>query len=156
MVQFAKDLLNAVASLPEDFMNVGSNIVTGIWNGISAGWDWLVGKVKDLAGSLLQGAKDALGIESPSKEFAWVGKMVDEGFAKGINDNADLVTSAMDAITDVSDVVNDMDVAGTGASAGAGTYIINVNQPVATPSEMADAIRLESQYGLILGGGLLA
>lgn len=156
MVQFAKDLLNAVASLPEDFMNVGSNIVTGIWNGISAGWDWLVGKVKDLAGSLLQGAKDALGIESPSKEFAWVGKMVDEGFAKGINDNADLVTSAMDAITDVSDVANDMDVAGTGASAGAGTYIINVNQPVATPSEMADAIRLESQYGLILGGGLLA
>lgn len=156
MVQFAKDLLNAVASLPEDFMNVGSNIVTGIWNGISAGWDWLVGKVKDLAGSLLQGAKDALGIESPSKEFAWVGKMVDEGFAKGINDNADLVTSAMDAITDVSDAVNDIDVAGTGASAGAGTYIINVNQPVATPSEMADAIRLEAQYGLILGGGLLA
>lgn len=156
MVQFAKDLLNAVAGLPDDFMEVGSNIVTGIWNGISAGWDWLVGKVKDLAGSLLQGAKDALGIESPSKEFAWVGKMVDEGFAKGINDNADLVTSAMDAITDVSDVVNDIDVAGTGASAGAGTYIINVNQPVATPSEMADAIRLESQYGLILGGGLLA
>lgn len=156
MVQFAKDLLNAVASLPEDFMNVGSNIVTGIWNGISAGWDWLVGKVKDLAGSLLQGAKDALGIESPSKEFAWVGKMVDEGFAKGINDNADLVTSAMDAITDVSDVVSDMDVTGASATAGAGTYIINVNQPVATPSEMADAIRLESQYGLILGGGLLA
>ena len=156
MVQFAKDLLDAVASLPEDFMNVGSNIVTGIWNGISAGWDWLVGKVKDLAGSLLQGAKDALGIESPSKEFAWVGKMVDEGFAKGINDNADMVTSAMDAITDVSDVVNDMDIAGAGMATGAGTYIINVNQPVATPSEMADAIRLESQYGLILGGGLLA
>lgn len=156
MLQFAKDLLGAVASLPDDFMSIGSNIVQGIWNGISAGWDWLVSSVKNLASSLFEGAKAALGIASPSKKFMWVGQMVDEGFAKGINDNADMVTSAMDAITDVSDVVNDIDVAGTGANAGAGTYIINVNQPVATPSEMADAIRLESQYGLILGGGLLA
>lgn len=156
MLQFAKDLLGAVASLPDDFMSIGSNIVQGIWNGISAGWDWLVSSVKNLASSLFEGAKAALGIASPSKKFMWVGQMVDEGFAKGINDNADMVTSAMDAITDVSGVVSDMDVTGAGATAGAGTYIINVNQPVATPSEMADAIRLESQYGLILGGGLLA
>ena len=64
---------------------VGSNIVSGIWNGISSGWDWLTGKVKSLAKSLLDGAKDALGIHSPSRLFRdLVGKMIPQGIGVGI------------------------------------------------------------------------
>ena len=62
-------VVNGVRSLPSKMAEIGSNIVSGIWNGISSGWDWLTGKVKSLAKSLLDGAKDALGIHSPSRLF---------------------------------------------------------------------------------------
>lgn len=62
-------VVNGIKALPEKMLSIGKDIVTGIWNGISSGWGWLKGKVSDLANSLLQGAKDALGIGSPSKAF---------------------------------------------------------------------------------------
>ena len=67
------------------FTDVGSNIVNGIWKGVSDGWDWLKKKVKKLAQSLLDAAKDALGIESPSKEFRdQVGKWIFPGVTMGM------------------------------------------------------------------------
>lgn len=92
---FMKNIIDGLKDLPGKVLEIGSNIVKGIWQGISDGWSWLTDSIKNLADNLLQGVKDALGIESPSKEFAWVGKMVDEGFAKGIEDNANLVDSAL-------------------------------------------------------------
>ena len=66
---------NADFSSPETFSR----------NGISSGWDWLTGKVKSLAKSLLDGAKDALGIHSPSRLFRdLVGKMIPQGIGVGI------------------------------------------------------------------------
>ena len=60
-------------------------MVNGIWGGIQAGWDWLKGKVSDLAGSLLSAAKNALGISSPSALFAQqVGLPIAQGVAVGI------------------------------------------------------------------------
>ncbi|MDA8440273.1 MAG: phage tail tape measure protein [Propionibacterium sp.] len=68
--------------------NIGSDIVTGLWNGISGGWSWLTGKVSGLASGLLGAAKKALGINSPSKLVADViGKGIVEGIGKGITDN---------------------------------------------------------------------
>lgn len=67
---------------------VGKAIIDGIWAGIQNGWDWLKGKVSDVAGSLLDAAKDALGINSPSKEFAKLGKWSSQGLAKGLKDGA--------------------------------------------------------------------
>jgi TP901 family phage tail tape measure protein len=78
-------VVNGVRSLPSKMAEIGSNIVSGIWNGISSGWDWLTGKVKSLAKSLLDGAKDALGIHSPSRLFRdLVGKMIPKGIGVGI------------------------------------------------------------------------
>lgn len=78
-------VVNGVSSLPSKMAEIGSNIVSGIWNGISSGWDWLTGKVKSLATSLLEGAKDALGIHSPSRLFRdLVGKMIPQGIGVGI------------------------------------------------------------------------
>lgn len=89
-------LVGALADLPSKFLEIGGNIVKGIWNGISEGWNWLVDSVKDLAGSLLQGAKDALGIESPSKEFAnQVGKWIPAGVAQGIEKGMGFIDNAI-------------------------------------------------------------
>lgn len=77
-----------------DFKSVGSNIIQGIWNGLSGGWNWLLDKVSNLASSLISSAKNALGIHSPSKAFAQIGEYCVEGFDEGMEDlmNADALT----------------------------------------------------------------
>ena len=78
MVQWGSDIVSKMT-------DVGKNIVSGIWNGISSGWDWLKGKVADLANSLLDSAKSALGINSPSTKFRdQVGKWLMPGVAEGV------------------------------------------------------------------------
>ena len=80
-------IVGAFSTIKDDFFSVGGNIINGIWDGISAGWDWLTSKVKSLASSLLSAAKNALGIHSPSKEFASVGEMSAAGISEGFSDN---------------------------------------------------------------------
>lgn len=79
-------LISFFTSLPDRFLDIGENIISGMWNGIKGGWDWLTDQVTDLASGLLDGVKDALGIHSPSKEFAWIGKMCVAGFDDGMED----------------------------------------------------------------------
>lgn len=71
----------------KDWLQIGKNIVKGIWNGIVELKDWLVGKVTGWVGGLVDSAKDALGISSPSKVFASMGGYMVAGMAKGIDDN---------------------------------------------------------------------
>ncbi|MCM1159383.1 MAG: hypothetical protein NC348_12940 [Clostridium sp.] len=61
-------------------VKIGVYIVQGIWDGITSAKDWLIGKVKDFGKNIIDAAKSALGIHSPSKEFAYIGKMCLEGF----------------------------------------------------------------------------
>ena len=100
---FVTNLVDGVKSLPDKFKEIGSNIVSGIWNGISSGWNWLVDKVKSLADSLFQGAKDALGIESPSKVFAqevgrWIPPGIGVGMEKAMPDLQNQVDSEMEEL----------------------------------------------------------
>lgn len=50
-------------------LDLGKNVVEGIWHGIVNAKDWIVGKVKDFAKGILDGMKQALGIHSPSRVF---------------------------------------------------------------------------------------
>lgn len=79
---------------------VGRDIITGIWRGISGMWSWLTGKVREVATSLFQAAKDALGISSPSRLFATIGANVIAGLVKGLDDNKHKVKAAAKKVTD--------------------------------------------------------
>ena len=153
-------IVNGLSSLPSKMAEIGSNIVSGIWNGISSGWNWLTNKVSNLANSLLDAAKDALGINSPSKEFAdevgrWIMPGVGEGLDKSMpatlkdmRAKAGELVSAMRA--EMSASAGQLTVGASHAAglrmAGAGTTVYNDNRmeqsntynvPVATPSEVA-------------------
>ena len=107
---FVNNLIEAVSGLPDKMKSIGSNIVSGIWNGISSGWSWLRDKVSGLASSLYESAKEALGIHSPSKVFAdEVGKWIPAGIAVGIDKNA---KTALNSVRDLA--INTLG----GASAG--------------------------------------
>lgn len=127
---FVEKLISGVRDLPQKFLEIGRNIITGIWNGISAGWDWLIGKVKSLAQSLLQGAKDALGIASPSKAFAKLGLFSAEGFGIGFEKEFGKVKNAIEDDLDFSSTSPSINATGTisggGSGYGAGNVVINI------------------------------
>ena len=83
-------LVGAFTGLIGDFIEVGGNIVEGLWNGIQEGWTWLTNKVEELAGDLYESAKEALGIHSPSIKFKYLGEMCVAGFDKGLDGMEDI------------------------------------------------------------------
>lgn len=88
----AKLLLNAVVngvkSLPGKMLDVGTNLVKGLWNGIKNVTSWVVNKVKGFGKSILDGLKSFFGIHSPSRVLRdQVGKNVALGLAEGITKN---------------------------------------------------------------------
>lgn len=147
LASLGSQLVGAITNLPSKFAEVGKNIVQGLWNGISGGWDWLKDKVANLADSLFQGAKDALGIHSPSTKFAWIGEMLDRGFAGGIDKFAYLVDDALENImtdtVDVSPQVAFATSAGPAYDNARGYYqTVNIYSPTAlNPSETARQTR---------------
>lgn len=80
-------------------VDVGKNIVEGLWNGLKSSWDWLVNMVKGLVDGFVGGIKDLLGIHSPSLVFAGIGSNIAAGMAKGIADGAPAVSNALGNLT---------------------------------------------------------
>lgn len=89
-----KKALDAVKGFISKFTDVGKDIIDGLKDGISSAAKGVVNTAKDVAKGALDGAKSLLGIHSPSKEFAKVGRFSDEGMAQGLNQYAGLVADA--------------------------------------------------------------
>ena len=88
-------VMSAIGNLGSLLLNAGRDLLTGLWNGISGAASWLWGKVKSFFGSLLPGwVKDMLGIASPSKVFAELGKFTMLGFGAGIDSGTGSAVSA--------------------------------------------------------------
>lgn len=81
-----------------DWLGIGTNIVRGIWDGITGLWDGLVNAVREGVKNLWESAKRALGIASPSKKFKYIGEMTTEGTIEGIEDTQAEMTRT---VTDV-------------------------------------------------------
>lgn len=81
-------VLDGVRNLPSQMMSVGRNIVTGVWNGICNAAGWFKSQVKSFFSGIVDGAKSALGIHSPSRVFAKeVGRWIPPGVGSGIEDS---------------------------------------------------------------------
>ena len=85
---------------PMRLVEIGANLVKGLWQGISNVTGWITDKIKGFGRSVIDSIKGIFGIHSPSKEFAWIGKMNVQGLAEGFTKNKDMVTQA---VTDMSD-----------------------------------------------------
>lgn len=70
IANFFSKLFSSAMGWVQEFVNIGVRIVEGIWEGITAAWNWLVEKWTKLWDSLLGWIKDLLGIHSPSTVFA--------------------------------------------------------------------------------------
>lgn len=97
-------VVNKVGEIPGKMFEIGSNIVSGIWNGISSAKDWLANQISGFAGGVLSGIKDSFGIHSPSTVMRdQVGKYLAEGIGIGFTENMpDLAATAQRIINDLS------------------------------------------------------
>lgn len=88
-----------VASLP-DIVNVGKQIVKGLWEGIKAMGSWIGDKVSGFFSRIVSGVKSKLGIHSPSRVFAGIGENMALGLGEGWeNEYGDIkrnITSGID------------------------------------------------------------
>lgn len=109
-VNSAAKIISAYAGVlsPSSLVSIGTNLIKGLWQGISNVTGWITDKIKSFGKSVIDSIKNIFGIHSPSKEFAWIGKMNVMGLAQGITKNKDMVTQA----------VNDMSNEAMNAMAG--------------------------------------
>lgn len=106
--EFGSWIWNSISSglnsLWENVKSIGESIVQGVWNGITSAADWFYGQIKGFFSGLIDGAKSALGINSPSKEFAKIGHWIPPGIAVGVDENSDV---AVDSITSLAEDMQD-------------------------------------------------
>lgn len=81
-----------------DVFEVGGDLMEGLWQGIKASAGRLIENVKGIAKNIIKSFKGVLGINSPSKEFAWMGDMCVAGFDESMEDlNIDDTTANIEA-----------------------------------------------------------
>lgn len=120
-------------SLP-DIIEVGKDIVRGLWEGIKAMARWIGEKVSGFVGGLVDGVKGVLGIHSPSRVFAGIGQNMALGLGQGFEKQMQSVTAGIqDAIpTPTVDTVYNAaagmvnGLAAQSAGSPGGSYTINL------------------------------
>lgn len=90
---------NAVSMFKSiNWHDLGANIIRGIINGLASNASAVVNAARQVAENAFNAAKSFLGISSPSKAFAELGRFSDEGEAQGMIKNADLVEDASEEV----------------------------------------------------------
>ena len=84
VVGFVGQIVSAYLSIPGRMFEVGKDIVEGLWNGMKNMLGWLQDRVSGLFSSVINTAKKAFGIKSPSKVFAGIGKNIATGLWTGV------------------------------------------------------------------------
>ena len=92
------NIVDTIKNLPSKMLEIGKNIVQGIWNGITGMVSWLKDKISGFLGGIVDGV---LGIHSPSKVFnKEVGRFMAMGIGEGFEDNLDKVYRQMQSAVD--------------------------------------------------------
>lgn len=88
VVKFFTDMWPKLNSFAADMRGwawgVGKAILEGLVQGYGAYLNWAIGKIKSGLESLKRGAREALGLASPSKVFAEMGRYTMQGYIQGI------------------------------------------------------------------------
>lgn len=97
------NLINGISGLPGEVYSIGSDIVYGIWNGISDVCGWLWGQLSGFCQEIWDNIAGFFGIASPSKLFKKeLGFNLVYGLAEGVDDK---VKTAVDAVNSLGQSV---------------------------------------------------
>ena len=84
-------IIDGFASGASRILDIGKNIVEGVWQGIKNAAKWLKDKITGFFDGIIGGVKDFLGIHSPSRVFADMGKNMALGIGEGWDNQYDSI-----------------------------------------------------------------
>ena len=148
--ELVNGILDAIGGFFTDMFNAGANLIQGFIDGILS----MPGQVVDAIGGAVGGAidqgKQMLGIASPSKVFAEMGRYTMLGFEQGIDGELPTIASAMDRVNGVLTAQSDLSVSygnssdGDSKSSGA---VSGLNMYVTVNSDSSDPYELGRRVG---------
>lgn len=148
----------------DSIVSIGMNIVNGVWKGISDAADWLWRKVKGFFSGIVDGVLDFLGIASPSKVFARIGKFTAEGFGVGFDKEFDsvaddvadkmasLADNSVDLATNLTSDATDPLLGGLVTETEAPALMQSLNDMNSTLSQILDSMG----FNVVLNDGVIA
>ena len=91
-------------NLIKGIKNIGSNLISGLWQGMKNKASWLYDKITGFGKGILNKVKGIFGVHSPSRKFAWIGEMNMVGLDEGMQNMKNKVMGTLNGIfTDMVD-----------------------------------------------------
>jgi phage-related protein len=122
-INIVSNVLSGIGGKLSEFTSMGSNLINGLKRGIQNAAGSAVSAAKGVVSDAVSAAKNLLGIHSPSKVFADIGRYSDEGLIQGLKSysskvadtSEDVGKSAINgisnAVSGITDALNsDMDM----------------------------------------------
>ena len=100
--KIGSSMINYFKQLPGMLRNIGGMLIRGLWNGISNLGSWVISRIRGLGSSILRAVKGIFGVHSPSREFAWIGKMNMVGLENGMEDMQPDLQKSINGMFDLS------------------------------------------------------
>lgn len=148
--ELVNGILDAIGGFFNDMFNAGANLIQGFIDGILS----MPGRVADAIGGAVGGAIDEgkrmLGIASPSKVFAEMGRYTMLGFEQGIDSELPTIADVMGRVNGVLTAQSDMSVTYNGASDGSSQSqgpISGLSMYVTVNSDSSDPYELGRRVG---------
>ena len=145
-------IMSFLSSLPQRLAQMGRDMIQGLINGIGGAAQWLKNAISNAIGGMLNWAKNLLGISSPSKVFAEIGRFTIRGLEnglKGTNSLRQIMTGLTSDIERSFDPTLEMNTRAGRFGAGVGGREINitVNTGVGDPVEIGrEVARVLNEY----------
>ena len=98
ILKIINSMINHFKTMINEAPRIGMDMIKGLWNGIVNLKDWIVNKVKGFAKGIINGMKNALGIHSPSTEFAILGKFSVLGYTEALEGMKGQVQDTIDSM----------------------------------------------------------
>jgi hypothetical protein len=118
-----------------DWSGLGRSICDGIVNGVQAGATWVWDALKELGTTAWQSFKDALGIASPSKEFAKLGRALPQGVEAGVAAETHSLERTVSQMVEVPAPASPAARADGAASSGKAPIHVSIGEVVIQTSE---------------------
>ena len=97
------NIVDTIKELPGKMLDIGKNLVEGLWNGIKNMGQWIKDKIFGFADGIIDGFKSVFGINSPSTVMRdSVGRYLAEGIGEGfIEELPAIAEEARDALSNL-------------------------------------------------------
>ena len=109
---FISNIFNVIKELPQKVISIGSNIATGIWEGLKLKLDYLKQNIKSFGDNIIKSIKNVFKIASPSKVTKELGVFLAEGLGLGFS------SEMKDVNKDIEDSLPDFNTLVKGTESG--------------------------------------